>query len=238
MKRLHSSLFRRSFIALPLIVLSALLVLWFTPYFQVSKVVLHGNTQVSTDEIMLLLDEPVGKPLIKMYTEPIQERLMLHPWVLKAKVLIRFPDTMEIQLEERKILLYLPYYGSFLAVAADGTSLDLSTALPKESLLFTGVDLPFLALGEKIPHCEFLKNLDILIQKMNSSVRLMIGEIELGSDGFFYLQTTDNYQMRVDATVSEQQFLDIRAIILFMREQGVQGTVILQDGTPVFIPNE
>jgi len=238
MKWLHSSLFRRSFIALPLIILGALLILWFTPYFQVTNVLLQGNSQVSTDEIMLLLDEPVGKPLIKMYTEPIKERLLLHPWVIKAKVLIHFPNTMEIQLEERQILLYLPYYGSFLAVAADGTSLDLATILPKESLLFTGVDLPFLALGEKIPHCEFLKDLNILIQKMDSSVRLMIGEMKLGSDGFFYLQTTDNYQMRVDATISEQQFLDIRAIILFMREQGVQGTVLLQDGTPVFIPNE
>ena len=237
MKWFQTTWFRRSFSVLPLILLGVLLILWFVPNFQVAQVTILGNVQVSSDEIMLLLEEPVGKPLIKMYTEPIQERLLLHPWVVQAEVLIRFPSTLEIHIQEREILLYLPYYGSFLAVAADGTSLDLATTLPKESLLFTGVDLPFLALGEKIPHCDFLKDLEIIVHKMESPVRLMVSEIKLANDGYFYLQTTDHYQMRVDASINEQQFLDIRSIILFMREQGVQGTVILQDGTPVFIPN-
>lgn len=73
---------------------------------------------------------------------------------------------------------------------------------------------------------------------MDASVRLMVSEIKLGTDHFFYLQTSDNYQMRVDATIDEQKFLDMRAIILFMREQGKRGTVILQEGVPVFIPVE
>lgn len=237
MKYFQTTWFRRSLSVLPFLLFGILLILWFSPYFQVTQVTISGNHQVSSDEIMLLLEEPVGKPLIKMYAEPLQERLLLHPWVVKTEVFIKFPSTLEIHIQERETLLYLPYYGSFLAVAADGTALALEAALPKNSLLFTGMDLPFLALGEKIPACEFLKDLETIVHKMDSSVRLMVGEMKQEKDGYFYFQTTDHYQMRVDATISEQHFLDMRAIILFMREKGVQGTVILQDGTPVFIPN-
>jgi len=236
MKWIRFPYLRRSLLAMPFFLFIALLAVWFLPGFKVSQISIQGNEHVSTDEIMVLLEEPVGKPILKMFVEPLKERLLLHPWVLHADVQVQLPNTLEIQIIEREVLIYLPYYGSFLAVAADGTTLALTNVLPHNSLLFTGVDLPFLALGEKIPHSEFLKDLETLIQKMDSSVRLMISECKLGTDNFFYLQTSDNYQMRVDATIDEQQFLDMRAIILFMREQGKRGTVILQEGVPVFIP--
>ena len=236
MKWMQFPYLRRSFLALMILMVIALAAVWFLPGFQVSQVLIEGNDHISTDEVMLLLDEPVGKPILKMFVEPLKERLLLHPWVLHADVQVQLPNTLKIKIIERVVLIYLPYYGSFLAVAADGTTLALTNVLPLNSLLFTGVDLPFLALGEKIPHSEFLTDLEILIQKMDSSVRLMVSEIKLGTDNFFYLQTSDNYQMRVDSSIEEQQFLDMRAIILFMREQGKRGTVILQEGIPVFIP--
>ncbi len=236
MKKISFPILRKWFLLLTLFVFLTLILLWFLPDFRIQTVMITGNKEVTEDEIFLLLKEPVGKPFLKMWTEPLKERLLLHPWIKQAEVCLRFPRTIDIKISERETLVYMPYYGRFLAVAEDGTSLELISELQKNQLLFSGIDLPFLAIGEKIPNQEFLEGLDQLVGQMDPSVRQMISEIRRDTEGFFYLNTADDYRIRVDSTITKQQLIDMRAIVLFMREQGTRGMVLLQEGTPVFIP--
>lgn len=206
------------------------------PYFRLAQIEISGMEIVKEEEATHLLQEPLGKPMVFLLASPKKERLMQHPWIKEAEITYVFPNRMEIAIVEREILAYLPYYGNLMAVSADGTALTICQDLPRLELLFSGLELPFLAIGEKIPGAELMQDLQEIVAKMDDHFKDMVSEIRY-SEGYFYLHTTDRYKIRVNQEITEQQLNDMRTVIVFMRGQKIKGTVVLQGDKPVFLPD-
>lgn len=240
MELIKSARIGRMILSVLLLLLLFFLSLWYLPIFRLSELNIVGNRKADINEIYYVLDEPVGKPLILLRFQPLQARLIKTAWIAEAKISYTLPNKMEIRITEREIMAYIPYHGNYLAISNDGIALEISTQLPASGpvILLTGIELPFLGVGDRIPADTDIQRVKLLIDQMSKSFKSLVAEIKLTDARVITIVSVDNYRIQIQGNeVSTEQLDSIRTIILLMREKSMKGTIILQEGQPVFIPD-
>ncbi|MCE5195830.1 MAG: FtsQ-type POTRA domain-containing protein [Negativicutes bacterium] len=227
----------RFLLLLPLLLLLSLLLL---PIFRLSELTIIGNVKADINEIYYVLGEPVGKPLLLLRLQPLQAKLVKTPWIARAQIRYLLPNKMQITLTERQIMAYIPYHGNYLAISDEGIALEIATQLPanEQAILLTGIELPFLGVGDRIPAEPDINRVKLLIGQMSDTFKKMVAEIKLTDARYLTIVSVDNYRIQVQGNeVSSEQLDNLRTIILLLREKNQLGTIILQEGKPVFIPD-
>ncbi len=240
MKRLKSLKISWKIRFLLLLPLLFLLSLWLLPIFRLSELTIVGNVKADVNQIYYVLDEPIGKPLIFLRLQPLEAKLTKTPWIAEAQIRYLLPNKMEITLTERQIMAYIPYHGNYLAISDEGIALEIATQLPanEQVILLTGIELPFLGVGDRIPADTDINRVKLLIEQMSDTFKNLVAEIKLTDARYLTIVSVDNYRIQVQGSeVSTEQLNSMRTIILLMREKNQKGTIILQEGKPVFIPD-
>ncbi len=115
----------RGFFALGVIVFALFASSWF--FLPVDKVLVSGSKNLDAKEVARMAGVARGNPWLWVSTARAAA-LEREPWVRKASIVKKFPDTVTIQLEERVPLAMWKRAGKFEVIAEDGTVLPTASA--------------------------------------------------------------------------------------------------------------
>lgn len=84
------------------------------------EVLVQGRSRTSQEELMTALDLKLGAPILALDPAVLRARLEALPWVARATVERRLPDTLFIAVEEREPLALWQESGEIVLIDGDG----------------------------------------------------------------------------------------------------------------------
>lgn len=134
-------------VAVALIGAVVVTVVRYTPLFEVSRVSVAGNDQVSDDDVLAVAGVPEGTPLVTLPVEAIEQRVETLDAVASATVSRQWPDAVRIQVEERRAVGYVELGDAVGLVGSDGTVYRQDDEAPRGVPELVGVAA---AVGESV----------------------------------------------------------------------------------------
>lgn len=92
--------------AVILLALVTTLVLLFVPLFQVSNFKVNGNANTSQADVETATGIAMGTPLVRANTHQAAQNVAQLPWIAKVSVDRAFPNSVEVNIEERQAVLF------------------------------------------------------------------------------------------------------------------------------------
>ena len=92
--------------------------------FTVQRVIVRGNAQLSTGEVIALVGGLQGQHMLRADLEAWRDRVMASPWVSEATLRRVLPSTVEIDVVERLPLAIGRLGGRLYLLDAEGTIID------------------------------------------------------------------------------------------------------------------
>ena len=88
--------------------------------FRLREVLLVGRQQVSRDAVLAASELELGSPTLGLDTETMRARLERNRWIKRARVTTRLPDTVFIEIEERRPLAIWQRDGQLQMIDEEG----------------------------------------------------------------------------------------------------------------------
>lgn len=197
-KRIREQKMRRiaffSFLAL----IAVLIVMFFTPLFNIKNVETVGNSRVSDEEITNTVGEIAGKNLFSYRKGKIKGRLGKIAYVDKVSVKKRvFPPTIVIDIKECVPVFQAEYAGAFAVVDKFGKVLEQTAEKLDGVPVMEGVTISSAKVGEAVAFkdAEVQKTVMSCIENMDKAG--IIDDITVMSFADM-TNITFNYQSRLD----------------------------------------
>ncbi|OZE76104.1 cell division protein FtsQ [Rhodococcus sp. 15-649-2-2] len=115
-------------LAVVVVVVGSAALVYFTPLLSVRSVTVAGESSVSEQEILDLLDVPAGLPLVRVDTAAAAQRVATIPALATVRVQRKYPSTVQVTVEERTPVAFFDSPdGTHLL---DSTGVDFAIAPP------------------------------------------------------------------------------------------------------------
>ncbi|ADG83001.1 Polypeptide-transport-associated domain protein FtsQ-type [Thermincola potens JR] len=178
-------------------------------FFSVSRIIVDGNKQLKTQEIVNLSGITVGTNTFKLKIDEIEKRILLHPLVKKVTVKRLLPGKIKIDLEERVGQGLLPKDGGFYVVDSEGVFLYPVDSIEKINLpIITGVRFGKIKTGQKIKSEGLRSALDYLAI-MPPEISTIVSEINCANPENIIMYTIDGVEVRLGNTENATEKLEI-----------------------------
>lgn len=133
-----------------LLIAGAVVFLLKSPFFNVKNFRVEGNSYYTDEEILVMGNcKTGGNIFIGIDTGDIRSRLEKDAYMSSVKVKRVLPDTVKIQLEERKQTAAIVYGEKYVVVDGDGVVLRKTGVMPEITVL-KGLTISKLSVGEKV----------------------------------------------------------------------------------------
>ena len=109
-------------VALALVAVIGLLL---SPVFATKNVAVEGAEHYTKEQLCDMIGLSGGDNIFLFGKGKAAQRLEQDPYIADAKLSMRVPDTIVIQVKERKVRGYVPYMGSYLYIDETGRVLDV-----------------------------------------------------------------------------------------------------------------
>lgn len=134
-----------------------------TPMFNVSEIAVSGNTNLDAQELKLASGIILGRNIFRVSTKKAERNMEKMPYVKAVSVSRRLPDTIKINVTERRPALYIEVLDGVLVLDAGGTLIsNISGADKPNGPFITGLEVSEFKIGEKIKVDENEK-IDIML---------------------------------------------------------------------------
>ncbi|SHG94323.1 cell division protein FtsQ [Thermosyntropha lipolytica DSM 11003] len=115
---------------LSIITLICLYLFLHSSFFNVERIYVTGNKEVSEEEILEIADIFPGINIFEVDNRLCSKAIELHPMIKKAQVIRHLPRSIEIRVEERTIWAVIPYNDVILCVDEEGVCIDRRPNFP------------------------------------------------------------------------------------------------------------
>ena len=133
-----------------LLIAGAVVFLLKSPFFNVKNFRVEGNSYYTDEEILVMGNcKTGGNIFIGIDTGDIRSRLEKDAYMSSVKVKRVLPDTVKIQLKERKQTAAIVYGEKYVVVDGDGVVLRKTGVMPEITVL-KGLTISKLSVGEKV----------------------------------------------------------------------------------------
>lgn len=178
-------------------------------FFQVDQVVVTGNQQVTTDEIMTLVGSVARQNIWEVDTGELEARLRRVPLVAAAYVDRRLPGTIAVQVTERQEAAVVPFDQEYLAVDISGVMLGSYSSLDGIKVpLLTGLRLEGEPRAGRVLPCVQLPRVLPVLEAVQAQAPEMIGEIAVRPEGID-MYTIEGVRVKIGDVGNLQQKLDL-----------------------------
>lgn len=124
-----------------------------TPRFSVQEIVVEGTKRLSRDDILATAGISLGANLFSVDVESAQLALTKSPWIERAQVTRRLPNTLVVSLRERQAQATLVVAGKSFLIDEDGEPFkEVGSGDPHDLTIITGVTLQALAAERQLEH--------------------------------------------------------------------------------------
>ncbi|MGB4377712.1 MAG: FtsQ-type POTRA domain-containing protein [bacterium] len=183
--------------------------LYYVPIFTLQRIEIEGNVRLTADDIVRLTALEPGSNLFRLKLWQLREWLLASPWIKEATIKRILPDGLSIVVKERTPYFLVPYYTSFLLVAADGTILCPVSGDIEDIMLpiLTGLELEDPALPGQSLHCPELDELVAVLEEFPEDFKGMLAELHLSEGGELVFYTGEGVQILFGQAVDSAQKL-------------------------------
>lgn len=124
------------------VLVAAVWAIWFSPLLAVRTVSVSGLATLTSDQVMAVADVPIGRPLARLDTAAIVQRVETLPAVARAEVIRHLDGRVELRVTERTAILVAAVDGAYQLVDGQGVAYQTLDSPPAELPLvsLTGTD--------------------------------------------------------------------------------------------------
>ena len=122
-----------------------------SPIFALKNIATEGASHYTTAQLCEMIGLSEGDNILFFGKGKAAQTLEKDPYIADAKLSMRVPDTIVIEVKERKVRGYVPYMGSYLYIDETGRVLDVQEACHEALPLVKGLVFGSFTLGEVIP---------------------------------------------------------------------------------------
>jgi cell division protein FtsQ len=147
--------------------------------FAVKEVLVRGNQEIPTEDILLTASLNHYKNIFQVDVTKIQQEILQNPKISSVEVTRVFPQKILITIKERQPLCLLMYLDNLLVIGEDSVVMAVRDESDPISLpIVTGVKYQRIKVGEKVQTPQFQTALEIL-KYADENLRQIISEINL-----------------------------------------------------------
>lgn len=127
------------------------LVLFTSPIFSVNKIKIHGNEHFSDEQIIEKINFKLKDNIFLLQKKKVERLLCEDPYIESANIEINWPNQIQINIDERKVVGYVPYVGTYLYIDKDGRVLETSASYTENLPIVQGLEFDYFQIGQVIP---------------------------------------------------------------------------------------
>ena len=169
----------------------------YSPLFTLQRVIIHGNTYITQDDVMNIGRLYMGQPLFQIETDAVTQDLRQDLRIESAKVKRRVPDSLEIDLTERMPVATVASDYGYIDLDRQGKVIASYRSLHNMPIpLITGVSLHDLYVGDDNPD-EVVANMLAFLQQLDSNALNQLSEINIANKDAIMAYTNSSVQIRL-----------------------------------------
>lgn len=149
--------------------------LLFTPAFNIKTVTVSGNSALTAEQIVKNSGIVPGRNILRTNTKKAVKNLKKMPLINNVRVLLKFPASVEIAVEECVRSAYIKYMDKYVCIDQNGKILEVVKSAENESLIVvTGVVPTEFAAGKTVAlkDADKLKTLCTLLSEIRAAAYL------------------------------------------------------------------
>ena len=215
------------------IIIGGIIFALLSPIFNIKEISVSGNAQISSQTIISLSSLTIDQNIFNFRTSEIVDNIKENAYIDSVKVSRKFPDTVDIEVEERVTTFMLVYGNAYVYINNQGYILEITSEKGDHPIL-TGFKTPTnqLVAGNRLTEEDLEKLNDVLkIMEATSSgeskIENLITEINI-SDSSNYILTLSKEKKQVylgDVTDLSTKILWLNQFI--EREKKNEGIIYL-----------
>lgn len=165
--------------------------------FTLRSIEVVGARTLTADDVRAASGlSPGAQSVFTVNAQEVARRLATHPRIASARVRVRPPHTIRIQVRERMSVAAVPYERGYAVVDAVGTVVEVSERRPSLMLVSErGRQVAWVAPGHEIPSPAVREGLAIL-RVMPEALRGEVAHLQVTLDREVFLYTIDGLEIR------------------------------------------
>ena len=177
--KLRKNNFFKNSIFIPFILLiTALIILSFSPFFNITNIKIEGNLRLTENSIVSVSNIKLGQNILRINKKTIKENLMQLPYVEEISIKRNWPDTIEISVVEKGAIAKIMTFGAIITIDENGLVLESYTDASNIDIpLINKIDVVSYGVNKEIetPDIEKINNiLEVLkIFKKNDMLNIV-----------------------------------------------------------------
>jgi cell division protein FtsQ len=154
-KRRKKRTIKRSLIIFLLLISTLVILCLKLPYFNVENIIVVNNRIVNSEEIISSSKINMGINIFTLNTKKIGTNVLSNPYILKADIIRKFPNTILISVVEREAAFYIEDNNKFIILDKNGVVLEIKDNVNNMNLTkLEGLDVSNFAIGKVIPKAD------------------------------------------------------------------------------------
>jgi len=125
-----------------------LLILLFSPYFNISEIYIHGNSRVSQEEIRTRLEISEGSHLLLFNVRAARRRITENTYIGDVQFERVLPGRLHVTVTERRLTAFVEHTGGFLFLDDFGRVIDVRDYITDSLPMLEGLHFTRFQLGE------------------------------------------------------------------------------------------
>ena len=218
-KRKKNNVFESVFFIL-IVVIGAYVILR-SPFFEISQVVILGNSVLTEEEIVAQADLDLGVNIFRVDLTEIAGQIEKVPTIKEAQVTRELPATVKIRVKERTPLGIISTDNGFVSVDQEGVCLQRTDSGTPGIPVITGIMVGAADPGDRIEN-ELLFDVLKIIDGFPADLVADFSEVNIEQGGQIKAYTLDHIQCILGQAedIHEKGYV-LTAILSELRQQGV-----------------
>ncbi|MBI5059870.1 FtsQ-type POTRA domain-containing protein [candidate division KSB1 bacterium] len=199
--------------------------------FRVRQVLVDGEHLLTKDAVLKAAGVPLASAMFRVSTEVVETRLESQPWIKRARVSRRFPDTIEILITEREPIAAIRQQ-SMIIVTADSMAVpppserwvwDLPLLLPPHSVQTT--------VGRVLRDAETLALLNeaVTVRRVSVDSWQNLSELYYRGDEIYASLARPTVELRLGHGVGELAWTALASYFAYGEDRPADGATQLID---------
>lgn len=133
-----------------IVIVLAVFAVLLSPVFNIKQINITEMKRYSKEEICSMIGVAAGENLFAYSSQKAKKILIGNTYVERVKIIKSFPNTINIEINERKVRGYVPYMDSYLYIDEYGRVLEIKGSFTDPLPVVTGLKFNSFQLGEEI----------------------------------------------------------------------------------------